>query len=124
MRLGESAINVDWIVADLLSWRPSRKYDVWHDRAVLHFLTEESERSGYLDALRSALEVGGHVVIGVFAEDGPEQCSGLMVRRYSRGDLEDLLGPEFQSVDSTRELHGTPGGNQQSFTWLTARRVK
>lgn len=122
-RLGPAAVQVDWIVADLLEWRPSESYDVWHDRAVLHFLTKENERAQYLDALRSALKIGGHAVIGTFAEDGPERCSGLDVRRYSPEDLRTFLGPDFEFVSETHELHQTPGGNQQSFNWLTARRV-
>ncbi|MGK2878601.1 MAG: class I SAM-dependent methyltransferase [Solirubrobacterales bacterium] len=123
-RLGVKADDVEWIVADLLEWEPPRTYDVWHDRAVLHFLTDEDERQAYLAALRSALNVGGHAVIGVFAEDGPERCSGLAVRRYSLGDLRDLLGGDFETVGSMRELHRTPGGNQQAFNWLVARRTR
>lgn len=122
-RLGAAAEDVEWIVANLLDWHPSRRYDVWHDRAVLHFLTEEDDRASYLETLRSAVELGGHVVIGVFAEDGPEKCSGLAVRRHAPEDLESFLGPDFDAVSSEREMHGTPGGNQQSFNWLTARRV-
>ncbi len=122
-RLGAAAEQVDWIVANLLEWRSPELYDVWHDRAVLHFLTEDDERAQYLDALRSALEVGGHAVIGTFAEDGPERCSGLTVRRYSAEELRTFLGPEFEFVSEMHEHHQTPGGNQQSFNWLTARRI-
>lgn len=122
-RLGPAAVQVDWIVANILEWRPSERCDVWHDRAVLHFLTKEDERTQYLDTLHSALEIGGHAVIGTFAEDGPERCSGLEVRRYSPEDLRTFLGPDFEFVSEMHELHETPGGNQQSFNWLTARRI-
>ena len=122
-RLGPAAVQVDWVVANILEWRPSERYDVWHDRAVLHFLTKDDERSRYLDTLHSALEIGGHAVIGTFAEDGPERCSGLDVRRYSPEDLRAFLGPDFEFVSEMHELHKTPGGNQQSFNWLTARRT-
>lgn len=122
-RMGPAAAQVDWIVANLLEWRSPELYDVWHDRAVLHFLTKENERAQYLDALRSALEIGGHAVIGTFAEDGPERCSGLDVRRYSPEALRTFLGSDFEFVSESHELHQTPGGNQQSFNWLTARRI-
>ncbi|MBJ7458549.1 MAG: class I SAM-dependent methyltransferase [Thermoleophilaceae bacterium] len=123
-RLGPRAADVDWIVANLLDWESPRSYDVWHDRAVLHFLTSDEQRHSYLAAMRTALRVGGHAVIGVFAADGPEQCSGLEVRRYSPEDLRALLGSDFEPVSSVRELHGTPGGNQQAFNWLVARRAR
>lgn len=122
-RLGPAAAQVDWIVANLLEWTSPEPYEVWHDRAVLHFLTGEDERAQYLDALRTALKVGGYAVIGTFAEDGPEQCSGLAVRRYSPAELRSFLGPDFEIVSEMHELHQTPGGNQQSFNWLTARRI-
>lgn len=123
-RLGSAADRVEWIVANVLEWRPPEPFDVWHDRAVLHFLTEEDERASYLASLRSALRVGGHAVIGTFAEDGPERCSGLAVRRYSPEELRTFLGPDFEFVSQRHELHQTPGGNQQSFNWLTARRLE
>jgi SAM-dependent methyltransferase len=120
LRVGEIAA-VRWLHEDLLSWNPARRYGLWHDRAVFHFLTEEADRDRYLDCLGSGIEPGGGLIIATFAEDGPEYCSGLRVARYSAQDLLNLLGPEFQAVAVRRELHMTPGGVVQPFTWVAAR---
>lgn len=122
-RLGDRAQLPHWIVADLVSWKPPRAYDVWHDRAVLHFLTADDDRSRYRAVLREAVPVGGHVVIGVFAEDGPLKCSGLDVRRYSRSELEQFLGDAFETERFLREDHQTPSGTIQHFNWILARRT-
>lgn len=121
-RLGALA-SITLIHADLLQWTPERTYGLWHDRAVLHFLVREGDRDLYRRKLRSALRPGGAVVLGVFAPDGPEQCSGLPVARYSDRELGDLLGPDFQVLEHRREEHVTPAGVTQPFTWLAARRV-
>src|SRR5262249_59542300 len=101
-------------------WRPDRRWDVWHDRAVLHFLTDESDRAQYVGTLRKAVRPGGCVVIGVFAEDGPAHCSGLPVRRRSPADLRQLL-PDLVVVAERREAHVTPGGTIQPFNWIAGR---
>jgi trans-aconitate methyltransferase len=123
-RSGVDAVRIEWIVADLLDWQPGRSYDLWHDRAVFHFLVTEEQREAYRRTLLAALACGGHVVIGVFADDGPEQCSGLPVRRHSERELADWLGAGFVVVETSRETHTTPGGREQSFVWVTARRVE
>ena len=112
---------VTWEQADILAWRPGRRYDLWHDRAVFHFLVDPVEREGYLRALHRALAPGGHVVLATFAPDGPQQCSGLPVARYSPQDLLAALGSGFAEVASTREAHSTPAGGLQPFTWVVAR---
>lgn len=122
-RLGDVAGSVEWIVADILEWTPERRFDVWHDRAVLHFLTTDAEREVYLTKLRAGLVLGGHFVVGTFAEDGPEQCSGLPVRRQSQEEMRDFLGEEFEVERSFREDHTTPRGGVQPFNWTVARRV-
>jgi SAM-dependent methyltransferase len=119
-RVGASA-RAHWLTADLLTWRPERHYDVWHDRATFHFFVRAGEQEAYRALLRRALASNGRVVIGTFAEDGPERCSGLPVARYSPEALGTALGPGFQVVTSRREEHVTPGGATQSFTWLAAR---
>jgi 2-polyprenyl-3-methyl-5-hydroxy-6-metoxy-1,4-benzoquinol methylase len=106
---------------DLLAWKPERHFDLWHDRAVFHFLVDPSERRRYIDTVRSALCPGGAVIIATFALDGPESCSGLPVARYSSADLTEILGPEFEVIEQTREEHVTPGGVTQPFTWLAVR---
>lgn len=120
-RLGAAAEAVEWIVADLLDWQPGRTYDVWHDRAVFHFLVDEAQRERYRATMLRALASSGRAVMGVFADDGPEQCSGLPVRRHSERELADWLGPEFEILEASRQQHTTPGGNSQSFVWVSAR---
>ena len=121
-RLGRDAARVEWIVADLLAWRPARGYVVWHDRAVLHFFIEEEDRRGYARTLRAALAPGGHAVIATFAPGGPEQCSGLPVRRSSATDVLALLGDGFALVKEEVAAHRTPAGDDQLFTWVVAQR--
>ncbi len=117
-RLGNSASRVSWLEADVLSAAlPPRHFDVWHDRAVFHFLTSAADRANYVDQVRACVRIGGHVLVATFAEDGPERCSGLRVARYSAGALHQEFGGAFRLVGSIRELHLTPSGAQQSFTY-------
>lgn len=111
---------VTWVHGDVLTWQPARPYGLWHDRAVFHFLTAAADRGRYLRTLAAALEPGAGVVLGTFAEDGPEYCSGLPVSRYSPDGLVDILGPGVEPVATGRELHTTPSGSVQPFTWLAA----
>jgi hypothetical protein len=107
--------------ADLLEWRPDRRYDLWHDRAVFHFLVDPADRDRYLRTLREAVGPGRGIVIGTFAADGPEMCSGLPVERYSTDDLVEELGEAFELVATRREEHVTPRGAVQPFTWIAGR---
>jgi hypothetical protein len=116
-RLGARAADAHWIVSDVLAWSPARPYDVWHDRAAFHFLTDEQDRAVYRSALLKALSAHGMVILGTFSEDGPEKCSGLPVKRWSAAELAFELGPEFRLIESLREKHRTPGGAVQPFTW-------
>jgi 2-polyprenyl-3-methyl-5-hydroxy-6-metoxy-1,4-benzoquinol methylase len=122
-RLGERAASVSWLVDDVTRWQPSRSYDVWHDRAVLHFLTEASDRTAYAARLTRALRPGGHAIIGTFALDGPERCSGLPVVRYDAAKLSDVLGSAFQLVETRRHDHSTPWGATQRFQFSVFRRL-
>jgi len=121
-RLGAST-SVSLLHEDLLAWSPERQYDLWHDRAVFHFLVDPSDRQIYFRTLRSALLPKGFVIIATFASDGPENCSGLPVSRYSPADLAEALGPRFRVVEAFRDLHVTPAGIEQPFTWLAARHI-
>jgi SAM-dependent methyltransferase len=103
------------IAADLRTWSPQRSFDLWHDRAVLHFMVSEEERRAYREALTVAVKPGGHVIIATFAPSGPEKCSGLPVRRYSPADLDTFLGPEFEHREAFAFDHATPGGATQRF---------
>ena len=114
-RLGNSAVQVHWIVADATVWEPQKAYDIWHDRAAFHFLTEDRDRAAYVARLERALKVGGYAIIATFALDGPERCSGLPVVRYDPVSLGQILGPAFKVVDTRRHVHATPWGTQQSF---------
>ena len=121
-RLGSEAERVRWLVADVTEWIPDRTYDVWHDRAVFHFLTEAEQRSAYVRALEAGTAPGSVVIIATFAPDGPERCSGLPVRRYDASALVTELGSAFALEHEWREGHETPGGTRQSFQWCILRR--
>ncbi len=123
-RLGAAAGDIEWIVADVTEWQPERRYDIWHDRAAFHFLTEADARAAYVERLRTALKPGGHAIIATFALDGPERCSGLPVMRYDPAGLAEVLGPSFELVDQRRYVHTTPWGSPQSFQFSLLRRVE
>jgi trans-aconitate methyltransferase len=120
-RVGAGA-PVEWIARDLLTWEPTRCYDLWHDRAVFHFLSGD-EVTDYRDLLHRAVAPGGCVVMATFAPDGPEWCSGLPVTRYDADQLDETLGDKFTLVDHRREVYTTPGDATQPFTWIAARRT-
>lgn len=122
VRLGKDAGKVHWVVADITQWSPSRRYDVWHDRAVFHFLTQPTQRLAYRRALIGGLASGGLLIVGTFALDGPEKCSGLPVERYDADRLASTLGEPFQLVGTWRDDHVTPWGASQSFNWCAFRR--
>jgi SAM-dependent methyltransferase len=116
-RLGAGADRVTWVVADVLAWRPTKRFALWHDRAVFHFLTRAEERARYRAALEAGLAPGGWLVIAAFAPDGPERCSGLPVHRWSPEALGQELGPGYRLAESFAEEHHTPGDAVQRFTW-------
>lgn len=116
--------SVHWENSDIREWSPDRQWDVWHDRATFHFLTDEDERGRYLGAVADGLSINGLLLVGAFAPDGPDHCSGLPVQRY---DAESLFA-EFSAVlpldllSTARHHHLTPSGAAQAFTWIVARR--
>jgi len=121
-RLAERAVLVKWIVADMTEWEPSREYDLWHDRAAFHFLTEAADRAAYLDRMRQAIRPGGHAIIATFAIDGPDRCSGLPVMRYDATLLSAALGRAFALIGTRRQDHTTPTGGVQRFLFSVFRR--
>jgi SAM-dependent methyltransferase len=121
-RLGNRATGVEWVVADVTIWEPSETYDLWHDRAAFHFLTDPADQSVYVDRLRKAVKPGGHAIIGTFALDGPERCSGLPIVRYDAASLSAILGTDFKLIDARRHDHATPWGAVQRFQFSTFRR--
>jgi ubiquinone/menaquinone biosynthesis C-methylase UbiE len=115
-RMGDKSQSVRWIVADATTWQPSAKcYDVWHDRAAFHFLTDEYDRRAYVARLKEALRPGGTAIIGSFSLDGPEKCSGLPVQRYDAVSLGQILGPSLSLVETLDHEHRTPWGSIQKF---------
>jgi hypothetical protein len=121
-RLGADAY-LSLLHKDLLAWSPERHYDLWHDRAVFHFLVNPRDREIYLKTLRSAINPAGFVIMATFASDGPEYCSGLPVFGYSSADLAKMLGPQFQVIEAFRHLHMTPARVEQPFTWVAAEHI-
>ena len=114
-RLAAKGAQVQWVVADVTTWEPTQKFDVWHDRAALHFLTDPSDRIAYAECVQKAVRPGGHVIIGTFALDGPEHCSGLPVVRHDAASLGEILGHSFKLLETRRHDHVTPSGNIQRF---------
>ena len=121
-RIGAAASTVDWIVADATTWQPAKTYDVWHDRAAFHFLTDPRDRAAYVERLLSAVAPAGQVIIATFALDGPEKCSGLPVQRHDSASLSAELGPEFELVETQSEIHHTPWHSTQAFQFSRFRR--
>ncbi|WP_374604721.1 class I SAM-dependent methyltransferase [Arenimonas sp.] len=122
-RLGPRGPAVHWLAADVTrAGLPEAGYDLWHDRAVLHFLVDPEAAAAYVAQVRRALVPGGHVVIGGFAPGGPERCSGLPVARRSPADVAALFGPDFSLVGEAGEDHQTPTGSIQAFSWAVLRK--
>jgi len=123
-RLGKKADLVTWLVGDITSIElPKQHYELWHDRAVFHFLVQLEQQRKYRDNLLRALRPGGHLIIGTFAPEAPPKCSGLPVRRYSPEELQNALGGEFELEHHQKELHVTPGGVEQMYLYCQFRRA-
>jgi 2-polyprenyl-3-methyl-5-hydroxy-6-metoxy-1,4-benzoquinol methylase len=123
-RLGERAECVKWIEANITAAElPQHGFDIWHDRAVFHFLTSPHDRHNYVKAVLHAVKPRGHVIVATFAEDGPTQCSGLPVMRYNADELHAEFGTPFQLVRHERETHSTPFGTIQKFVYCYCRKA-
>ena len=117
-RLGKRADSVEWLEEDVTTFQPARRFGLWHDRAVFHFLTDKADCEKYVQTLKRTLMPGGHVVIATFAMDGPPKCSGLEVTRYDAASICAELGVEFQLVEQASETHTTPWDTQQKFSYF------
>jgi SAM-dependent methyltransferase len=122
-RLGARATRVTWIIADVTTWEPAYTYDLWHDRAAFHFLTAPEDRAAYAQRVLQAVRPGGHVIIGTFALDGPERCSGLPVVRHDADSIGTVLGPSFALIETRRDDHQTPMGGNQRFQFSRFQRA-
>lgn len=123
-RLGAKASNIRWIEADITKADlPAKRFDVWHDRAVFHFLTTPEDRAAYVQAVFRSVKPGGHVIVATFAEDGPSQCSGLPVMRYRADELHAEFGESFSLLKHEKEAHHTPSGTMQQFVYCYCRRI-
>lgn len=122
-RLGAAGEAVEWIVGDVTQWQPAARYDIWHDRAAFHFLTAPDDRLAYARAVDAALRPGGNAIIGTFAPDGPERCSGLPVMRHDAASLASMLGPDFSLTGTRNHHHHTPGGAIQKFQFSSFRKA-
>lgn len=121
-RLGESAASVGWLRGDVTTYPfEANVYDLWHDRAVFHFLTEPGQRQAYVQQVVRAVKAGGHVVVATFGPEGPTQCSGLDVARYDADALHDQFGPRFHLIEHQVEEHMTPAGARQQFVYCLCR---
>lgn len=123
-RIGAPSANVTWLKADVTKVDlPTHHFDVWHDRAVFHFLTTPEDRAAYVGAVLRAVKPGGHVIVATFAEDGPTQCSGLPVMRYRADELHAVFGSFFLLLQHSKEVHHTPSGTDQKFVYCYCRKV-
>ena len=116
--LGEFADKIEWLEEDITQFAAPQPYDVWHDRAVFHFLTENEDRVKYIEVLNNSLNVGGYLLIAAFALGGPEKCSGLKIVQYDLDTLTRELGDGYRLLEQRSELHNTPGGKEQHFNYF------
>jgi trans-aconitate methyltransferase len=120
-RLGDVAERIQWIISDIVDFKPGRRFDLWHDRACFHFLTSEEEVSTYARLAQGAVNPGGHMILGAFAQNGPEKCSGLPVQRYGREQIEQVFS-EFELLRDLHLVHLTPSGGEQNYIFCLLKR--
>ncbi|MGW8121031.1 class I SAM-dependent methyltransferase [Roseivirga echinicomitans] len=122
-RLGPRSEKIKWIVADASAFKPTEKYDFWHDRAAFHFLTTESQRANYINTARNNINPNGILVIGTFSEQGPKKCSGIDIKQYSEASIEEAFKPFFEKINSFTIDHKTPFDTIQNFTFCSFRKA-
>ncbi len=124
LRLGERADKVKWIVADVATFRPTEKYDFWHDRAAFHFLTQELEVENYLNTVQRSIQPTGVFVIGTFSEQGPKKCSGIEIKQYSETTMTDRLAKFFEKIKCIKVDHKTPSDTIQNFIFCSFKKLR
>jgi 2-polyprenyl-3-methyl-5-hydroxy-6-metoxy-1,4-benzoquinol methylase len=122
-RLGDVAKNIKWIISDITEFNPTEKYDIWHDRAVFHFLTEDSDIEKYKNLVNVNVKKNGYFILATFSDEGPNKCSGLEICKYSVLDLQKQFEEAFNVVDSFKENHNTPFGTTQNFTFSVFQKI-
>lgn len=122
--IGSSGARVNWIAADVRSWHPNRQYDIWHDRATFHFLTEIAAQRDYAATAKAAIGLGGFAIIGTFALDGPQQCSGLAIQRHNTTTVANIFRDCFELIEAKLHDHKTPDGAIQKFEFAVLKRVE
>ena len=122
-RLGSDAARVQWLSADVLSFIPQQPFQLWHDRAVFHFLIDKREREAYLATISNALDRHGHFIIATFALTGPKKCSGLEIMQYDSASLARFFGGLFELLSTENEIHITPWGMAQEFVYCHFRKL-
>jgi trans-aconitate methyltransferase len=121
-RMGQRAERVEWVCTDVRDFHPARRYRLWHDRALFHFLTRETDRAQYRRALNEALGAGGQLILATFATDGPTRCSGMDTMQYDAARISAELGEDFHLLEQVNEHHRTPAGAEQRFSWFRLER--
>lgn len=122
LKLGERAMKVKWMEGDASDFYPNEKYDLWHDRAAFHFLTEPSEIANYVRTAKNSLVDGGILIVGTFSENGPKKCSGIEIKQYSQEDLSNIFRDGFTRIKCINTDHPTPFGTVQNFTFCVFRK--
>ncbi len=122
-RLGKIASKIKWIVADAATFKPTEKYDFWHDRAAFHFLTQETEITNYVDTVQKSINPTGVLVIGTFSEQGPTKCSGIEIKQYSEVSMTDRLKTFFEKIKCITVDHITPFETVQNFIFCSFKKV-
>ncbi len=123
-RLGDRAVKVKWIIADAATFKPTEKYDFWHDRAAFHFLTQETEIENYIDTVQQSINPSGILVIGTFSEQGPKKCSGIEIKQYSEVSMTDRLKKFFEKIKCITVDHKTPFDTIQNFIFCSFRKLQ
>lgn len=118
-RLGKNAEKIKWVVTDASEFIPSEEFDLWHDRAAFHFLTEKVQINNYLKILKKAVKPGGFVILGTFSEKGPTKCSGIVIKQYSIEEMQSVMGKSFTTIKCENRDHTTPSGGTQNFTFCS-----
>ena len=122
-RLGTEAQKVTWIQSDISQFTPTTQYDIWHDRAAFHFLTEEKEIEHYVEIASESVKIGGHLVLGTFSDNGPKKCSGIEIKQYSQPEMTKKFARAFRCVKCFNEDHNTPFNTFQNFTFGVFKRT-